>query len=58
MTEDTDGQLEGLTKLFTNAGKFRRKKERKEGRNEGQKGEQRQRKQMNRQKLRWEYIGT
>lgn len=39
MTEDADCHLEGLTKLFTNAGIVGRRKGKKEGRNEGQKGE-------------------
>lgn len=39
MTEDADCDLEGLTKLFTNAGVAERRKEKKEGRHEGQKGE-------------------
>lgn len=39
VTEDADCDLEGLTKLFTNAGVAERRKEKKEGRHEGQKGE-------------------
>lgn len=39
MIEDADCQLEGLTKLFTNAGRIERRQERKEERNDGQKGE-------------------
>lgn len=42
VTEDADCYLEGLTKLFTNAGIVGRRKGKKEGRNEGQKGKKKQ----------------